>query len=418
MFVEYPHLMTSFLSVIAFLALSMASQAAAIDPCTALCNRDGPSICTGGSWTKGGGICHAYLFRGDPALGDYCYHTGRTAASCPSRGTPVRASDVARLVDGGVAAQPTISPLTTTSTTTRTTTPSRTTTPARSTAPRATTVPRRNPLPTNQSLLPHGSRSNTNVSLEVERRTAFANSVLDLLRNPIELVGSWWVTFRGETGYGAGVRRDWFAELTSQILNPATGVFRQSADDPHYVEINPSAPSNSLRAVGRFMALSIAQDVPVPLNLPMMFYVRLLGQDITLDTIKKDEPLLFNTLTYVMDANADELAGLEITIGTRAEAVTVSNRQDVVRRKLRSLIPETEFNFIRDAFNEVIPNVEARVTPQQLKESHTFPTRGLSRDSSNHSTQSLANRILKHLRYYRRIVGEIRYSCGRDLERD
>ena len=370
-FVDCPPYMRPILIGIVSLALVKSSQAAALDPCTALCNRDGPSICTGGSWTKGGGICHAYLYRGDSSRGDYCYHTGRTAATCPASGAPVRASDVARLLGGVVAVQTTVAPVTTTSTRRITTTPDRSTT-IRASSTRSTTVPRRTPLPTSRSLLlrerrSSERRSDDSVSIFVSRVTAFADSVQYLLGSTNAIMGYLSVTFRGETGYGAGVTRDWFATVTSQILNRATGVFRASADDPHYVEINPSAPSNSLRAVGRFMALSIAQDVPVPLNLPMMFYVRLLGQDITLDTIKKDEPLLFNTLTYVMDANADELAGLEITIGTRAEAVTVSNRQDVVRRKLRSLIPETEFNFIRDAFNEVIPNVEARVTPQQLK---------------------------------------------------
>ena len=370
-FVDCPPYMRPILIGIVSLALVKSSQAAALDPCTALCNRDGPSICTGGSWTKGGGICHAYLYRGDSSRGDYCYHTGRTAATCPASGAPVRASDVARLLGGVVAVQTTVAPVTTTSTRRITTTPDRSTT-IRASSTRSTTVPRRTPLPTSRSLLlrerrSSERRSDDSVSIFVSRVTAFADSVQYLLGSTNAIMGYLSVTFRGETGYGAGVTRDWFATVTSQILNRATGVFRASADDPHYVEINPSAPSNLLRAVGRFMALSIVNELPVPLNLPMMFYVRLAGQDITLDTIKMDEPLLFNTLTYVMGAKAEDLSGLEITIGTRAEAVTVSNRQDVVRRKLRSLIPETQFNLIRDAFNQVIASVGTRVTPEQLK---------------------------------------------------
>ena len=81
-----------------FVIIGSASSSG-IDPCTALCQRDGPAICTGGSWNKNG-ICHAYLFRGDPARGDYCYHTGLTAATCPSSGTPVRIADAVRLLGG------------------------------------------------------------------------------------------------------------------------------------------------------------------------------------------------------------------------------------------------------------------------------------------------------------------------------
>ena len=58
------------------------------DPCKDLCSRDGRTICTKGSWTDRG-VCFGYLFKNDPATGEYCYHTPETAASCPSTGIPV-----------------------------------------------------------------------------------------------------------------------------------------------------------------------------------------------------------------------------------------------------------------------------------------------------------------------------------------
>lgn len=74
-----------------------------VDPCADLCNFDGPSICTGGSWTKRDNSCHAYLFRGDPSVGDYCYHTASTSSACPSPGDPVRPDDVFRLMRSDLA---------------------------------------------------------------------------------------------------------------------------------------------------------------------------------------------------------------------------------------------------------------------------------------------------------------------------
>jgi hypothetical protein len=68
------------------------------DPCTDLCNDDGPQICTKGSWTKANGYCQNYLCRSDPANGDVCYHTAETAANCPSTGTGVKASDVQHIL--------------------------------------------------------------------------------------------------------------------------------------------------------------------------------------------------------------------------------------------------------------------------------------------------------------------------------
>jgi hypothetical protein len=62
------------------------------DPCMRLCDQDGPAVCTGGSWSKNG-VCHGYLFRGNPSLKDYCYHTTESAADCPSNGTPLKERD-------------------------------------------------------------------------------------------------------------------------------------------------------------------------------------------------------------------------------------------------------------------------------------------------------------------------------------
>jgi hypothetical protein len=64
------------------------------DPCTRLCEFDGPSVCTGGSYTKNGNTCHRYVYRGDPLFRDYCYHTAATKEVCPSGGASVRPDEV------------------------------------------------------------------------------------------------------------------------------------------------------------------------------------------------------------------------------------------------------------------------------------------------------------------------------------
>lgn len=81
-----------------FLIAGGAHASASRGPCTDLCNRDGPSICTGGSWTKPDGSCQAYLFLGPIESGEYCYHTAVSRVSCPSGGAPVMASDATRLL--------------------------------------------------------------------------------------------------------------------------------------------------------------------------------------------------------------------------------------------------------------------------------------------------------------------------------
>ena len=64
------------------------------DPCSRLCQFDGPQICTGGSWTKGNDICHAYYYNTD----GHCYHTALTKTTCPASGRPVKGSEVEGLI--------------------------------------------------------------------------------------------------------------------------------------------------------------------------------------------------------------------------------------------------------------------------------------------------------------------------------
>ena len=65
-----------------------------VDPCTHLCQVEGPTICTGGSWTKGDSICHAYFHTET----GHCYHSAATRETCPGSGKPVRAHEVDAIV--------------------------------------------------------------------------------------------------------------------------------------------------------------------------------------------------------------------------------------------------------------------------------------------------------------------------------
>ena len=42
------------------------------------------------------------------------------------------------------------------------------------------------------------------------------------------------IQFMGEAGMGSGVRREWFENLSKEILNPDYALFTQSADGEHH----------------------------------------------------------------------------------------------------------------------------------------------------------------------------------------
>jgi hypothetical protein len=67
-------MMRTLFALSSFVAVSYATN-----PCEQLCQLDGPEICTGGSWPRGAGVCHAYFIQPD---GQRCYHNSITRSTC------------------------------------------------------------------------------------------------------------------------------------------------------------------------------------------------------------------------------------------------------------------------------------------------------------------------------------------------
>ena len=110
--------------------------------------------------------------------------------------------------------------------------------------------------------------SNAGILLEVIRETVFPESVEMLLSKSPEVLrrGISSVRFIGETGHGMGVNRDWFAEMSNEIGNPSNGLLTiiECGSSLYYMPNSaPSPDASFLRALGRFMAVSFIQGIPV-----------------------------------------------------------------------------------------------------------------------------------------------------------
>jgi E3 ubiquitin-protein ligase HUWE1 len=89
-----------------------------------------------------------------------------------------------------------------------------------------------------------------------------------------------------------------------------------------------------------------------------MFFARMLGQQLTLDDIRADEPMLYRTYGYVLTADEEELEDMPLGINGVVHDVTGANREALVSRAINSLIPQAvdiHFDSIRAGFEEVIP---------------------------------------------------------------
>ena len=148
--------------------------------------------------------------------------------------------------------------------------------------------------------------------------------------------------FNDETGYGSGSTRDFFTELSQQIMRPETGLFVRTSEAAFYAQLNLGGASqgDEDRAVGSLMAFCSLNGCHLSIPFPTMFYARILGHRMTLEDIQRDEPLLYNSLNYILTAPEAELEDYPLTINGVVHVPTLENRVVLVNLKINSLIPQ------------------------------------------------------------------------------
>jgi hypothetical protein len=220
----------------------------------------------------------------------------------------------------------------------------------------------------------------------VTRANAFG-SALEALSGPIAPLREQElrIEFLGETGIGVGAVRDWLSEVAIQI----TGSLFAKSDDG-FVSIRseppptppPSRPLRSFlpfmrrrrqsarefdqfRAIGRLLGLCFLNGHQLPVKFSNLLFAKLLSEPLTMDLIKDENPDLYTSLFALLKINnPQDLRWIEISIDNVDHQVTLSNRGDLIERKLNSMVgPDHLFERIRSGFNEVMPIFRIRESP-------------------------------------------------------
>ncbi len=214
------------------------------------------------------------------------------------------------------------------------------------------------------------------ISVFVRRTSAFYESAQFLVGDPNTIrLGVSMVRFVGEDGMGPGVDRDWFTSVADQLFAGNLGFFERTEA---YTRI--SEHSNSVenfqyyfRAVGRFMALSIIEGIPVGVYFPAMFYKRLLGQEVVLEDIRLDEPDYYQSLNRILGFTAEQLADIGGPIERSGSIFDLSleNRDNQIRAALQNISINgkfEQFEALREGFLSAIPaKYFAGVTPSEIQ---------------------------------------------------
>jgi hypothetical protein len=183
------------------------------------------------------------------------------------------------------------------------------------------------------------------------------------------------VQFRNEIGSGAGVVRDWFREAAREIFNETYGLFNFNSDG--YYILNTTGIRDrprwrsELRSVGSFIAFAIAEQIPLGVHLPISLLSFLTGSPMNLVDLQVEDPGMWSGLTALLpmtQAQLDETALFYYNDGVE-ERLTIDNRDEFIRQKINSLIPQTSpYHILRLGFRRVIPVLPHFVSPRDLSQ--------------------------------------------------
>ena len=159
----------------------------------------------------------------------------------------------------------------------------------------------------------------------------------------------------------------WFYGLADGSTIANRDVFDSAPRDYATAE----SDSTIIRGVGRFLAAALIEDIPVSASAHQSIYAAFLNETLRLDDIAVGDPDVYAELTRIVSLAPTELTNVTLNIRTESIAVTVENRESLVKRKIESLAvgPAPDLiRFLIEGFTSVIPLslMKRRVIPTDL----------------------------------------------------
>ncbi|CDI97827.1 NEDD4 E3 ubiquitin protein ligase WWP1 [Echinococcus multilocularis] len=164
----------------------------------------------------------------------------------------------------------------------------------------------------------HVNSSTDKVAIRVRRSDLLNDSFNQLLKVPAKsLRGRLSVTFEDEEAldYG-GVQREWFFQLSDQLLNPMYCLFEYASGNNFSLQINANSSVNPqhlqyFRFVGRFIALALFHGKFIDNGFTLPFYKRLLNKPLSLNDLQTVDEEYYNSLLFIRENPIDD-ADLEL----------------------------------------------------------------------------------------------------------
>jgi hypothetical protein len=166
------------------------------------------------------------------------------------------------------------------------------------------------------------------------------------------------VTFMGEKADGDGVYRDWFFEATKELTNPDRELLKRGESGVYVLRSQKQIVQDQYRGLGRYLALAIVHGQPLGIRLSSVYYGRMIGQAPTLNDFEIEDEDMVRSLRAMLRAPENELADYEIDIDGESIVPILGNRQELVERKLMSMVArgtERLLDLMVEGFRDILP---------------------------------------------------------------
>jgi hypothetical protein len=124
------------------------------------------------------------------------------------------------------------------------------------------------------------------------------------------LKGNFRISFAGEEGVGAGVRREWFRIISQEMFNPDNALFKPSANNNAF-QPNPQSYVNPdhlsyFHFVGRVIGMAIYHEELLDVFFTRSFYKHVLGIPVNLDDLESVDFEYHKNLKWILENDTEE----------------------------------------------------------------------------------------------------------------
>lgn len=227
----------------------------------------------------------------------------------------------------------------------------------------------------------HSNAVTGHIKISVTRQTLFEDSFHQVMRLPAyELRRRLFIIFRGEDGldYG-GVAREWFFQLSHEVLNPMYCLFEYANKNNYSLQINPASEVNPdhltyFKFIGRFIAMALYHGKFIYSGFTMPFYKRMLNKKLTMKDLESIDPEFYNSLCWIRDNNIEEcclemnfctdfevlgkISEVELKPGGKDIQVTEENKEEYIELMMQWRLTrgqEAQTRHFLEGFSEVVP---------------------------------------------------------------